>query len=208
MATQPVPTITPPEPASDRRDAERHMTIFRAGKITHAGRENLCLVRNISSSGAMAQVYQDLAVGDEILLDLRLEEHIVGRIVWARNEFVGVSFAKSVDLGDVLRSELDQGHRRRAPRVNVEATGRLQVGEEFLPVAIDNLSQTGTRIFCARPLSPGSEVRLWIDGLGGKPSFVRWTNHGIVGLAFLKSISIWELTTWVREQTVASIPKN
>ena len=207
MATQPVLPSTPSDIATDRRESERYMTIFRAGKITHGGRENLCLVRNISSSGAMAQVFQDLQVGDDILLDLRLEENIFGRIVWVRNEFVGMAFSKRADLGEVLRSELGQGHRRRAPRVNVEATGRLQVSDEFLPVAIDNLSQTGTRIFCARPLSPGSEVRLWIDGLGGKPSFVRWTNHGIVGLAFLKSISIWDLTTWVREQAIASVDK-
>lgn len=207
MATQPVFTPTPSDIATDRRDSERHMTIFRAGKITHAGRENLCLVRNISSSGAMAQVFQRLEVGDEIFLDLRLEERIIGRIVWVRDEFVGLAFSQKVDLEEVLRSEIDQGHRRRAPRVNVDATGRLQIGDEFLPVAIDNVSQTGTRIFCPRMLVTGSEVRLWIDGLRAMPSFVRWNRDGIVGLAFLKSISIWDLTTWVRERTIAECDK-
>jgi hypothetical protein len=205
MATNPVPSPTPPDIKDDRRDSERHMTIFRAGKITHAGRENLCLVRNISSSGAMAQVFQPLKAGDQIYLDLRLEERIAGRIVWVRGELVGIAFSRNIALSEVLRSELDRGHRRRAPRVNVEATGRLQIGEEFLPVAIDNVSQTGTRIFCTRSLAAGCEVRLLIDGLGGMPSFVRWTKDGIIGLAFLKSLSIWDLTTWVRELTLATI---
>ncbi|AYJ85936.1 PilZ domain-containing protein [Sphingomonas paeninsulae] len=208
MAAKPVPLSIPPDIKDDRRDSERHMTIFRAGKITHANRENLCLVRNISSSGAMAQVFQPLQVGDQIYLDLRLEERIVGRIVWVRGEHVGIAFSLNIALSEVLRSELDRGHRRRAPRVNVEATGRLQIGDDFLPVAIDNVSQTGTRIFCTRSLATGCEVRLWVDGLGAMPSFVRWTKDGIVGLAFLKSLSIWDLTTWVRDLTLATIGQN
>jgi hypothetical protein len=216
MATKPIlpsPTSSP-HPSlppvdgihsdSDRRDSKRFMTIFRAGKITHHGRENLCLVRNISRSGAMAQIFQDLCVDDRIFLDLRLEERIIGRVVWIRGELVGIAFSQDIDLAEVLRSELDHGHRRRAPRVTVDATGRLQVGDEFLPVAIDNVSQTGTRIFCPRHLPTGTEVRLWVDGLGAMPSFVRWTKDSIVGLAFLKSLSIWELTTWVREQAIVA----
>jgi hypothetical protein len=209
MATHPIPlAASPPDITPDRRDSERYMTIFRAGKITHAGRENLCLVRNISGSGAMAQVFQALEVGDEICLDLRLEEQILARIVWVRNELVGIAFSREIDLTEVLRSELDHGHRRRAPRVNVDATGRLQIGDEFLPVAIDNVSQTGTRVFCTRHLATGCEVRLWIDRLGAMPSFVRWTKDGIIGLAFLKSVSIWDLTTWVREQTLANADRD
>jgi hypothetical protein len=176
------------------------MTIFRAGKITHNGRDNLCLVRNISAGGAMAQVFQDLQIDDRIFLDLRLEERIIGSIIWVRAAMVGIAFSQKIDLGDILRSELAHGHRRRAPRVNVEATGRLQVGDQFHPVAIDNVSQTGTRIFCTEPLLSGAEVRLWIDGLGPRLSFVRWTKNGIIGLAFAQSISIWDLTTWVRER--------
>jgi hypothetical protein len=180
------------------------MTIFRAGKITHAGRENLCLVRNISSGGAMAQVFQDLEIDDRVFLDLRLEERIIGRIVWVRAAFVGIVFSQPIDLADVLRSELANGQRRRAPRVHVEATGRLQVGDVFHPVAIDNVSQTGTRIFCEQALVAGTEVRLWIDGLGPLLSFVQWTRNGIIGLAFCRALSIWDLTTWVREQTLAA----
>lgn len=184
----------------DRRGSNRHMTIFRAGKLTHNGRDNLCLVRNISSGGAMAQVFQDVQVGDEIVLDLRLEERIQGSIVWLRAPLVGIGFHKPVDLGEVLRSEISNGQRRRAPRIDVNATGRLQVGEQFHPVAIDNVSQTGTRVCSAVALAAGAEVRLWIDGIGPQPSFVRWTRNGIIGLAFLRSLSIWELTAWVREQ--------
>jgi hypothetical protein len=188
------------ESASERRNSERQMTIFRAGKITHDGRDNLCLVRNISSGGAMAQAFQNLQVGDRIYLDLRLEERIAASIVWVRDELVGIAFAEKIDLSEVLRSELVHGQHRRAPRVKVDATGRLQIAEEFYPVAIDNVSQTGTRIFCSVTLAAGTEVRLWIDGLGPMPSFVRWTKNGIVGLAFAKSLSIWDLTAWVRLQ--------
>ncbi|MDB5714046.1 MAG: PilZ protein [Sphingomonadales bacterium] len=199
-----VELVNPTLNGVNRRMSERHMTIFRAGKITHNGRDNLCLVRNISSGGAMAQVFQDLRVDDSISLDLRLEERIVGRVIWARAAMVGIAFSQRIDLGDILRSELAHGQRRRAPRVNVEATGRLEIGEKFYPVAIDNVSQTGTRIFCTEPLLSGTEVRLWIDGLGPRPSFVRWTKNGIIGLAFAHSISIWDLTTWVRERPLPS----
>ncbi|CAN5310363.1 hypothetical protein BH09PSE3_BH09PSE3_09530 [soil metagenome] len=202
VATGMIPAL-PPRVEGDRRGAERHVTIFRAGKLTHRGHDNLCLVRNISSGGAMAQVFQNLSVDDRIFLDLRLEERIAGRIVWVRDELVGIAFSERIDLAAVLKSELAQGLRRRAPRVDVEATGRLQIGEDFYPVAIDNVSQTGTRIACTQPLVAGTEVRLWVDGLGPLPSFVQWTREEIVGLAFCRSLSIWELTGWVREQMLA-----
>jgi hypothetical protein len=194
--------------AVDRRGSERQLTIFRAGKITHLGRENLCLVRNISSGGAMAQVFQTLKFGDPVMLDLRLDENIVGHVVWAHDALVGIEFTRKVDLAEVLRSEKTDGQRRRAPRVNVEATGQLQIGDVLHPVAIDNVSQTGTRIFCAQPLVAGAEVRLLIDGLGSFLSFVCWTNNGIVGLAFCRALSILELTTWVREQTMLANERN
>ncbi|WP_293881395.1 PilZ domain-containing protein [Sphingomonas sp.] len=205
MASTLTLSVVPGAIAGERRNSERHMTIFRAGKIAHRDRENLCLVRNISNGGAMAQVFQDLTVDDRITLDLRLEERISARIVWARAELVGLAFDQPIDMAEVLRSELAHGQRRRAPRVNVDATGRLQIGELFHAVAIDNVSQTGTRILCPEPLEVGAEVRLWIDGLGPMLSFVRWTSNGIAGLAFCRSVSIWDLTTWVRKQTLTSV---
>ena len=65
MEAQPVETTlyslssVPPAPAAEaeRRDGERHMTLYRVGSIQVEDRRELCLIKNISAGGMMIRLY-------------------------------------------------------------------------------------------------------------------------------------------------------
>jgi len=189
--------------ANERRNTERHVTLFRSGKITHRGGDDLCLIRNISSGGAMVHLTMPIEDGAAVSLDLRLEEQLRGKIVWRRDDVVGIAFDRTIDLSRIFGSDVVHGRRPRAPRLKVPAQGRIQVGADIYRVVTDDVSQSGTRVCCAAKLKPGTEVRLWLDGLSVAKCVVRWSHGDFVGLSFDMPLSLWQLSRWIREQREA-----
>ena len=184
----------------DRRHGERFVTIFRVGKITRSTGDELCMLRNMSEGGAMANVASLFDVGEQVTLNLRLEERIKASVVWVRDSVVGLAFIKPVDLEAVLATSAPEGPRPRAPRLTVAAQGRLHVDREAYRVVTTDVSQSGAKLFVGVPLVPSSRATLWIDGLPQQTGVVRWSANGMVGISFLLPIKIWALTEWARTQ--------
>lgn len=202
----------------DRRHGKRVITIFRVGKITRSTGDELCMLRNMSEGGAMANVASPFEVGERVTLNLRLEERIEARVVWVRDSVIGLAFAKPVDLEAILATSAPEGPRPRAPRLTVAAQGRLHVDREAYRVVTTDVSQSGAKLFVGVPLVRLSQAQLWIDGLPQQSGIVRWSANGMVGISFLLPIKIWALTEWARIQrsqlesfagppTVASDPR-
>lgn len=184
----------------DRRHGERFVTIFRIGKITRATGDELCMLRNMSEGGAMANVASPFDVGEHVMLNMRLEERIEARVVWVRDSVIGLAFTKPVDLEAILATSAPEGPRPRAPRLTVAAQGRLHVDREAYRVVTTDVSQSGAKLFVGVPLVPSSRATLWMDGLPQQTGIVRWSANGMVGIAFLLPIKIWALTEWARTQ--------
>ena len=76
MEEQPVETTlyslseAPPEPR-ERRDGDRHLTLFRVGSITIGDRRELCLIKNISAGGMMIRAYCPIAEGTALSVELK-----------------------------------------------------------------------------------------------------------------------------------------
>lgn len=117
--------------AQDRRQNARHLTVFRVGKVTRAEGEELCMVRNISSGGAMAHVASPYDLHEDVILDLRLDEQIGATVSWVGERVVGLTFHEPKDLAAVPASPGAKGPRASAPRLKVPAEGRLQVGRDW-----------------------------------------------------------------------------
>lgn len=184
----------------DRRRGERFITIFRVGKITRSTGDELCMLRNMSAGGAMANVASRFDVGEPVTLDLRLEERIEGRVVWVRDSVIGLSFDKPVDLEAILATSAPVGPRPRAPRLTVAAQGKLHVDHEVYGVVTTDVSQSGAKIFVGVPLVPLARVTLWLDGLPQQNGVIRWSANGMIGVSFDQPIKVWALTEWARTQ--------
>ena len=75
-----------------RSGDDRYVSIFRAGKLSRDGIEELCVLRNISAGGAMIAHNSPLETGDRISLDLRLDEHFEATIAWVKGDRSGLYF--------------------------------------------------------------------------------------------------------------------
>lgn len=64
---------------------------------TVGGVETVVRVRNISEGGLMAETSVKFAVGEEIMADLRGVGTVQGRIVWSKDDKIGVAFVQAID---------------------------------------------------------------------------------------------------------------
>lgn len=191
-----------PEPtdATERRAAERQVTIFRTGRLSRHDGDELCIIRNISPGGAMVHVCEPYNVGETVILDLRAHEQLPGSVAWVRDTVMGIKFDHAVDLSRILSAPADTGPRARAPRLTVPACGRVQIGEDILHIVTADVSQGGAKIFVARALKPGTTLRLWLDGFCSRLCTVRWSSAGVAGLAFDRALSVTDLSLWTKRQ--------
>lgn len=188
---------------AERRTSERHVTIYHPGKIVLGDVEELCLVRNISTSGAMAQVGSDYCVGNGLILYLRVDEPIPGAVAWVRDGHIGIAFSAPIDLSVRLGPVAPGMLRPRAPRLNVPAEAHAQIGDNIVPVTLADISQNGAKLCCGTVKLNGGDIKLTIDGLGTFTSIVRWSRAGMAGVSFLRTIPIWDLNSWAVGQRKA-----
>ena len=72
MQEQPVDTTlyslsdVAPAPV-ERRDGERHLTLFRVGSIVVEDRRELCLIKNVSAGGMLIRAYSAMIPGTATL---------------------------------------------------------------------------------------------------------------------------------------------
>ena len=122
MKTQPVETTlyslsdAPPLAEAERRDGQRHMTLYRVGSILVDGRRELCLIKNISAGGMMIRLYCSIADGTPVVVELKSGQPICGKISWTRDQNAGIAFDEPIDVIDILSTTME-GPRPRMPRI-------------------------------------------------------------------------------------------
>ena len=121
MQEQPVDTtlysLSDAAPApTDRRDAERHLTLFRVGSILVDDRRELCLIKNVSSGGMLIRAYSAMAPATAVSIELKQGEVITGTVNWVKGDNVGITFDRPVDVVELLATSMD-GPRPRMPRI-------------------------------------------------------------------------------------------
>ena len=190
-------TEAPVQP--DRRRQTRHMSILRVGSLIRNGRRELCLIRNISAGGVMAHVYSALATGDVLAVELKSNQQISGRVVWAQGTNVGIAFDAPVDVEELLSSQMkEEGWRPRLPRVEVDRLAMLRLGAGIYGVSTRDISQGGVKVETDRPFDSGADVVLTLDRFRPVPGVVRWYHDGLCGVAFNQVIPFRELMGWLK----------
>lgn len=181
-----------------RVDEDRYVSIFRAGKLSRGGAEELCVLRNISTGGAMIAHNGDLQIGERITLDLRLDESLEGVVVWIRGDRFGMQFDVPADLPRILAGHT-AGPKPRPPRLRVDRAVTLTAGKDQHRALLRDISQAGACLAIDdRKLPRAPEFRVMLDGLGDFRAIACWRRGGFVGVNFASTLQMWPLNDWVR----------
>ena len=204
MDEQPVDTTlyslsdSAPVPA-DRRDGERHLTLFRVGSIVIGDRRELCLIKNISAGGMLIRAYSLLEPGAPVSVELKRGEPIAGRVSWTRGDNSGIEFDRRVDVVALLTDTME-GPRPRMPRVEVRCIAQVRQDGDVFGMRARDVSQGGVKLESDRQLKVGREVVITLPGLAPAAGVVRWQDGSSYGVTFNRLLALSDLVGWLQEQ--------
>ena len=205
MDIQPVETTlyslsdAPPSADTERRDDQRHMTLYRVGSIMVEDRRELCLIKNISAGGMMIRLYCSIAEGTPVTVELKSGQPIDGKISWTRDQNAGIAFDRPIDVIDILSTSMD-GPRPRMPRIETECHATLRDGANVIRVRVCDISQGGVKIGCETVLPQGADVVIGLPGLEPQRGIACWSEGGFTGITFNRLIPLSELVSWLQQQ--------
>lgn len=207
MDIQPVETTlyslsdVPPAPAGDgdRRDGQRHMTLYRVGSILIEDRRELCLIKNISAGGMMIRLYCSIKDETRVTVELKSGQPISGRISWTRDQNAGIAFDQPIDVIDILSTTMD-GPRPRMPRIETNCHAMLREGANVVRVQACDISQGGLKVRTSTTFQQGAEVIVTLPGLEPRRGIACWTENGFAGISFNRLLPLGELVAWLHEQ--------
>ena len=186
----------PPGPA-DRREGERHLTLFRVGSITIGDRRELCLIKNISAGGMMIRAYCPIPKGTALSVELKSGQPVTGRASWVNEHNIGVSFDEPIDVLEILSASAD-GPRPRMPRIEVHCIAIIRDGANIYRLPVCDISQGGVKVRGSPMLEHGCDLSLSLPGLDPQPAALRWRQDGHLGISFNRLIPLAELVAWLQ----------
>jgi hypothetical protein len=181
----------------DRRDGERHLTLFRVGSVMIGERRELCLIKNISARGMMVRAYCAIPEGTALSIELKSGHPVPGRVTWVRDHNLGVAFDSAVDVLDILSASAD-GPRPRMPRVKVDAIAALRDGANVYRLPVCDISQGGVKLKGDPSVAHGCDLSITLSGLAPQPAALRWRADGHLGISFNRLIPLPELVAWLQ----------
>ena len=182
----------------DRRDGERHLTLFRVGTMEVEGRRELCLIKNISAGGAMLRLYSgSIKLGQHLKVELKCGQPLTGRVAWVNDPNVGLSFDRPIDVIAML-SQSEDGPRPRMPRIETKSFCTLREGANTVRARACDISQGGIKVETDASFGRNAEVVVSLPGLPPQPGIVRWTADGCAGVTFNRLLPLPQLIEWLK----------
>ena len=186
---------------------ERHVSLYRVGALTVAGRRELCVVRNVSTGGLMLNSYSYIEPGARIAVEFKQGESVQGMVAWSNGSHVGMRFDEPIDVAAILAAASPAGQRPRMPRINIESKISVREGETVHQALALDISQGGVCVELTAQLPFGADVIVRIEGLRPEPAVVRWRNGDCYGLGFNRLLSVTSLAAWLTEHQVSGTPR-
>lgn len=205
MDIQPVETTLyslsemPPVDDGERRQGERHMTLYRVGAILIEDRRELCLIKNISAGGMMIRLYSPVTVGVPISVELKSGQPVSGKISWVRDSQAGIVFDTPIDVIELLSASMD-GPRPRMPRIATCCDIRIHDGNQPFTARGCDISQGGVKIECRQYLPAGTDVVVTLAGLEPRAGIICWCDGEHAGITFNRLLPLNELVGWLQSQ--------
>jgi hypothetical protein len=186
----------PPEPR-ERRDGDRHLTLFRVGSITIGDRRELCLIKNISAGGMMIRAYCPIAEGTALSVELKSGQPVSGKATWVKDSSVGVTFDEPVDVIEILTA-CAEGPKQRMPRIEVDSIATVRDGAKVYRLPVRDISQGGIKVEGEPAIEFGCDLSVSLPGLEPQPAALRWRHDGHDGISFNRLIPLADLVAWLQ----------
>lgn len=186
----------------DRRTDKRHRAVLRVGRLMTEGREELCMIRNISSGGLMARVYSKLARDQRVAIEIKNGHIMTGEVAWVDSVNAGVRFDDKIDVLNFLANEqkdLLSGQVPRSPRLRMQANVLIRRGAHYVHAQTADISQGGVKVSEGDAFDADDSVVLTISGMQPRPGTVRWRREGHAGIGFNEPIPFETLARWAAE---------
>jgi len=185
-----------PEPG-ERREDDRHLTLFRVGSITIGDRRELCLIKNISAGGMMIRAYCAIPEGTALSVELKSGQPVSGKATWIKDANIGVSFDEPVDVIDILTA-CAEGPKQRMPRIEVDSVATVRDGANVYRLPVRDISQGGIKVEGDPALEYGCDLSITLPGMEPQPGALRWRHDGHIGLSFNRLLPLAELVGWLQ----------
>ena len=192
LALPPVPEDFGLPSSPDRRQARRAMTVLRVAKLEFGDMEDLAIVRNVSEGGICLFTDQEFDIGAPVSISLIEDIDIQGRVVWARDRFIGVAFDEEIPVNDLLARPqmLHDGRRARFPRLSVDARVNISMNNQMTAARVRDVSHKGAKLLFRDPIERATQgLVVIIDETTQLEAMIRWQRGASVGIEFLKPIS-------------------
>jgi hypothetical protein len=183
----------------NRREDQRHLTLFRVGTMVVEGVRELCLIKNISAGGLMLRAYRQLDIGQKLQVELKTGEPLSGVVSWVRDQQIGLAFDEHIDVIAILSSSME-GQRPRMPRIETNSFVQVRQGASLYRGRACDISQGGVKIETSKAFAPASEVVVLLPGLAPQPAVVRWSGAGFAGMTFNRLLPLPMLIEWLQSQ--------
>lgn len=188
------------EEVPERRRNLRTATVFQVAKLVTDRYEELCLLRDVSSSGLKAEAYCPLAIGERIEIELKTEHQVAGEVAWIRDDMFGMQFDADVPVLAMLAHCAfdDRIARIRPPRLSSSLPGTISIDEQQQPVTMLNVSLAGMKIALEKIVPADARTIATLPELGRRSCTVRWVRGGEAGVMFDEPLAYLDFVAWRR----------
>ena len=174
--------------SAERRASPRFPLLMRTAKLLCESGEYVCMVRNVSASGAMIRVFHDLPPDTHLFLELASGDRFAMQRRWQKKDRAGYRFASQIEVNEFI--EEASAYPRRPLRLRLQKTALVTANGKDGKAMLVNVSQQGACIETASKLSEGDELRLEVAGLPIRFGRVCWREGYAHGLVFQQAFPL------------------
>ena len=197
--------LDPAPVSSDSRRSARYqgyLTLYQVGSLSVGGQRELCLVKRVSSRGAVIRAYAPLRQGDCVLVELKGHAPIAGAVASADGTETEIRFEQAIDVQLLLKGG-PGGPPPRMPRIDVRAFAWIRQGATVTRAIVHNVSQGGVSADCKAELEIGGQATVTLPGIGPREGVVRWSGRSGCGITFNSPVGLATLVEWLQAHAAA-----
>jgi PilZ domain len=191
-----------PKAFSERRTSARHVAVILIAKLSMADEQTVCRIRNLSATGALIETTIRLAVGQAVVLELRSDLCMMGRIMWTNDANAGVRFEATIDVSRYLQRPENKIDRikARAPRYRCWADAVIAFDNGDFRCKVIDIGLSGVRLSKLpdrTSLRQGHLLKFATDGLCPHHASIAWIDGENAGIKFRHPLKYTELQHWL-----------
>ncbi|MCJ2177581.1 PilZ domain-containing protein [Novosphingobium album (ex Hu et al. 2023)] len=185
------------EGLNEKRIEPRVALLLRSAKLAGASGEFLCIVRDVSNSGAKLRLFHPMVDSEELVLETATGQRVAVEKVWENGNEAGIRFLDAIDISQFVAEH--GPFPKRPMRINLDCSARLRHGGAAYGSRIHDLSSQGAKIETSQHLAIGQVLGLEADNLPAFDVTVRWRRHPYYGLVFHQVMSLEEFALRVHQ---------